>query len=194
MKKLYVRMSLKKSKREEKKMSKTTKVLIGIVFAAIIVIGTGYALTAIDMNITGSASATPTDDNFDVKFDVDHTIETEAKVTATDVDADYTDGYNATINVTNLQKTGDWATATYLIRNDSIATITGALSAEISGVDDKYTVTTFFGDETNPSDDIVLPGGTQTLTVRVTLDDISLKQEENTTPINIKLIATPTQE
>lgn len=103
---------------------KKRKTFVGVaLLVAVLMLGIGYAaISNIDLKITGSASATPSDSNFKVKFtgtpETDATNVSSASTNAT-VTASVTDDLNATIDVSGLTTTGDYVTATYTILNDS---------------------------------------------------------------------------
>ena len=159
-------------------MSKNKKITVGVVLvAAILLVVIGYAaITAIPLSITGTATGTATQGNFKVVFSGTPTTSDSNKVTAT---VDSTNALKATINVKNLTKKGDSATATYTISNTS-EDLTAALTTtqSITGTNaDYFKVTPTLKATT------VAKGSTTTLTVKV---------EMIKTPIDVNPTATVT--
>ena len=165
-------------------MTKTRKIIIGVVIAAILIIGIGYAaLKNITLNVSGSASANPDDSNFNVKLTgtptvSDKTIVTEAKVT---------DDLNATFKVSGLTAKGETATITYTIENAS-EDLSANLSAEVT----ENTNSTYFKVTPTFAKNSISKGETTTVTVQVELLKTPVSIDETST-IKLAITAEPVQ-
>lgn len=162
------------------------KTFVGVfLMLAILVLGVGYAaISNITLNITGSATASPDDKNFSVKFnDTAITVSDANKVTAKK-----TDDLNATLEVTGLTAKGDTATATYTIENASADLSASLASPVITNSNTEYfKVTTDLADAT-----VITHGKTTTVTVTVELIKTPITQDE-TTDITLKVVASPVE-
>ena len=165
-------------------MTKTRKIIIGIVIATILIIGIGYAaLKNITLNVSGSASANPDDSNFKVKLTgtpivSDETIVTEANITG-DLKASFT--------VEGLTSKGETATITYTIENAS-EDLSANLSAEVT----KNTNSTYFKVTPTVAKTSILKEETTTVTVEVELLKTPVSQDETST-IELAITAEPVQ-
>ena len=96
-------------------MKRTNKIILTVVIVAMLLLGIGYAaIQNITLNISGTASADPSQSNFKVMFSGTPTVSDDTYVTAA-----VTDDTNATINVEGLTKKGDVATVTFTVQNTS---------------------------------------------------------------------------
>ena len=96
-------------------MRKTSKIIIVTIIATSILLGLGYAaIQNITLNITGTAAAQASQDNFKVRFTKVSNVSDAVNVTAS-VSSDTL----ATMNVTGLTEKGNSVTATYEIENQS---------------------------------------------------------------------------
>ena len=155
-----------------------------ILLVAVLMLGIGYAaITNITLNITGSAKAVVSDENFKVRFTGTPTVSDEDVVTAT-----ITDDVTATINVESLVAKGDKDTATYTIENasDDLSASIAVPTVENSN-DEYFSVTTDMTDAVT-----VASKGTTTVTVTVELIKTPIEADE-TTDITVSLVASPVQ-
>lgn len=155
-----------------------------ILLVAVLMLGIGYAaITNITLNITGSAKAVVSDENFKVRFTGTPTVSDEDVVTAT-----ITDDVTATINVESLVAKGDKVTATYTIENasDDLSASIAVPTVENSN-DEYFSVTTDMTDAVT-----VASKGTTTVTVTVELIKTPIEADE-TTDITVSLVASPVQ-
>ena len=168
-------------------MKNRKTVVVAFMLVACLVIGVGYAAVTNVLDIQGSisVSATAAEKQFneDIYFEgvVDNTNAAVASITDS---ATY--GYTANINtnnndkaqftVTGIEKTDDFVTITYRIKNDSeheatvsLKTITNTNgSAQGNGTGD-FGFSYYFGTEGVETDTIAV-GGTVDVTVKVSLD------------------------
>lgn len=167
-------------------MMKSKKTILGIVLLiAILLLGIGYAaITDVTLNINGTADATANTDNFIVKF----TSATAVKNCTAEVSSSDTNKRTATMNVSGLQSAGDTATATFVVTNES-RDLNAALEVTtetMGGTNPEYfDVKATIADNTSS----VVPSGTRTVTVTVTLKETII--EDKTATINVQLSATP---
>lgn len=149
--------------------SKKTLMTLGVI-VAVLVLGVGYAaITDINLNINGTAAATPSDDNFSVIF-------TGTPSTSGDtVSASITDDLTATMTVTGLTTTGDTATASYTIKN---------ASEELSATVEQGTITndneTYFEVTTDWTTTTLAADGSKTVTVTVKLIKTPIEDQSAT--------------
>lgn len=117
-------------------MNRNTRAVVGLVLLiAVLLVAIGYAaITAVTLNINGSAQATPEQTNFTVKFSGTPTVSDSSKVVAV---INQQDQLKATMNVNGLTAKGDTATATYTIANTS-ADLSAVLSATTSNTNDEF--------------------------------------------------------
>lgn len=167
-------------------MDKKAKTIIGVVlFIAILSIAVGFAaITSVQLNISGTASATTSQENFKVEFTGEPETSDSEKVTAT---INEMDPKQATMNVTGLTAKDDFVTATYTIKNLS-ADISAQLSAETTTSNTEYFDVTY-----NIEDPTTLTAnGETTITVTVTLKKTPI-DEPATGTIGVTITATPVQ-
>lgn len=166
-------------------MNRNTRAVVGLVLLiAVLLVAIGYAaITAVPLNINGSAQATPEQTNFTVKFSGTPTVSDSSKVVA---EINQQDQLKATINVSKLTAKGDTATATYTIDNTS-ADLSAVLSATTSNTNDE-----FFRVTQNIAKGTVAAGDTTTITVTVELIKTPITQDEETT-IGVIITADPQQ-
>ena len=152
-------------------MNRNTRAVVGLVLLiAVLLVAIGYAaITAVPLNINGSAQATPEQTNFTVKFSGTPTVSDSSKVVA---EINQQDQLKATINVSKLTAKGDTATATYTIANTS-ADLSAVLSATTSNTNDE-----FFRVTQNIAKGTVAAGDTTTITVTVELIKTPITQEQ----------------
>lgn len=159
---------------------KRTFIVVGILLATIL-LGVGYAISNETFTISGSASATATDSNFNV-----YLTGTPTKSDETNVEASITDDLTATITVKNLVSVGDSETATYTIQNDS-TDLKAALSANpVTSANGYFKTTCSFGETTLGAN-----GSTTTATVKVEL--IKTPIADKTETVSIDIIAQPVE-
>jgi len=156
-------------------MKKRTGIL-GVLIA-ILVMAVGYAaITAIPLQITGTGTIVPDQDNFQVIFvDEDHEITPATSPATLTAEIDPSDETKATLSVTGLNMTNETATFTFVVQNISPENIIADLQAPtLTFTNEEYfDVTAELGAETEIG---VGEEATITVTVRVkkaTLDDIT---------------------
>ena len=163
-------------------MPRTNKILIVIILVAVMLLGIGYAaIQNITLNITGTATADPSQSNFTVRFSENVQVSDSNKVTAA-----ITDDTNATINVSGLTTNGDTVTATYTIQNTS-ADLSANLSVGTTNSNEEY-----FLIESKLGDETLTAGGATTLTITVQLIKTPISTVETST-IGIQITAKPVQ-
>ena len=165
-------------------MNKSTKVIVGIVlFLAIVLLAVGFAaITSVQLNISGSATATPDQANFKVEFTGEPTA--DGKVEASINDLDKT---KATMNVTGLTAKDETVTATYTIKNLS-ADLSAQLSATTESSNSEYFDVSY---KINEPSTLTAQGET-TITVTVKLLKTPISGDESGT-IGVTITATPVQ-
>lgn len=160
---------------------KKKKGLIALVILLVVAIGVGFAASQDAVNITGTASAVATDFDIQFKTDAGITIKKSAGATIVASGAYGANGNaDATMTVSGLKNTGDYAEATYTIINKSTdvnADITAKVSSAIEDAN-HYNV------EVTGGATGVAPSATTTVTVKVTLikafaDDTAAKTEKS---------------
>ena len=160
---------------------KEKKGLIALVILLVVAIGVGFAASQDAVNITGTASAVATDFDIQFKTDAEITIKKSAGATIVASGAYGANGNaDATMTVSGLKNTGDYAEATYTIINKSTdvnADITAKVSSAIEDAD-HYNV------EVTGGASGVAPDATTTVTVKVKLikafaDDTAAKTSKS---------------
>lgn len=164
---------------------RSKKSSIGIVILiAVLILGIGYAaISSKTLNITGNANAVPSDSNFVVKFT--GTPETTKTLETSTVTATITNDLNATINVDGLTTTGDKATATYTILNDSPELSAALKVGTITNSNEEYFKVTA---------DIAAPTtieATATTTVTITVELIKTPIDNQAATITVPVVAEP---
>ena len=165
-------------------MTTTSKVLMGVLVAAVIVIGIGYAaVTDQVLNVVATASAEAAQSDFKVAFTGDGQTVDGSKGT---VVATKTDDHNAVFTVTGLKLAGDSASATYTVQNNSDGINVKSLVAEViePAANDYFEITV-----TQPSPRALGEAAVSTFTVTATL--IKTPLTEQTFTAGVKITATP---
>lgn len=167
-------------------MDKKAKTIIGVVlFIAILSIAVGFAaITSVQLNISGTAGATASQENFKVEFTGEPEVSDGEKVEATINNMDKT---NATMNVTGLTAKDEFVTATYTIKNLS-ADLSAQLSAKTTTSNTEYFDVTYNIDEPTT----LTANGETTITVTVTLKKTPI-EEPATGTIGVTITADPLQ-
>jgi hypothetical protein len=163
-------------------MSKTNKIIIGVILAAVLLLGVGYAaIQNISLNITGTAKADVSQSSFVVGFAKTTQVSDPSKVTAS-----VTNGTNAVLNVAGLTAKGDSVTATYTLQNTS-PDLSANLSIQSTNSNEEYfTVETEIGKTSLES------GEATTLTVTITLIKTPIT-DNITSTIGLQLTSEPVQ-
>ncbi len=160
--------------------------VIVLLLIAVLVLGVGYAaITNVTLNITGQASATSDDENFDVNFIGTPTFSKTGANADASVVAAITDVHNATIQVSGLKQVGDYVTATYDIKNVSPEEITAALSASVTNSNETYFDVSYIFEDSS-----IAKNAETTITVRVELKKVVVGNDE-TANIDVAITATP---
>ncbi len=123
-------------------MTKQKKIVLIVILVSVLLMGVGYAvLTAVGINITGNANATAAEDNFKVKFVEVAQYNKDGVNTA--VEGNIESDVLATIDVSKLEKVGDYGEAVFKIQNVSIGDITAdtVKVKSVSGSDDNFEIT-----------------------------------------------------
>lgn len=167
-------------------MDKKAKTIIGVVlFIAILSIAVGFAaITSVQLNISGTAGATTSQENFKVEFTGEPETSDPKKVTAT---IDEMNKAQATMNVTGLTAKDEFVTATYTIKNSS-ADLSAQLSATTTSSNTEYFDVTYNIDEPTT----LTANGETTITVTVTLKKTPIEEPESGT-IGVTITAAPVQ-
>lgn len=165
------------------------KAFFGIaLLVAVLALGIGYAAVIgnISLNITGSASATVSDENFKVKFDdtVDPTFDkTAVSANSTNVvvtpSLDVDDEHEATLSVSGLTTMNDTVTATYTIVNNSPELSALITAGTITNTNEEYFAVTSVVN--TPA--TVTHGESTTLTVTVRLKKTPITDQTATLTI-----------
>lgn len=145
----------------------------------VLVIGIGYAAITDSLEITGTATATPNDENFKVVFTGETTADEGVIATAV------ADAKTATLDVTGLTTKDQSKTATFTIQNKS-----DELKALVDVKTETIENSEFFSiDATvaNASAELA-PNGTTTVTVKVTLNKTPINDVSG--KINVELTST----
>lgn len=163
-------------------MTKTNKIIAGIVVVAVLIIGIGYAaIQNITLNIAGTASADANQANFTVAFSGTPEVSEADKVKAA-----VTDDLNATLNVTGLTAKGDVVTATYTIQNTS-ADLSANLYATVTNDNTEYFKVTHSFDAES-----IAKGAATTITVTVELIKTPITETVSST-VGVQITAEPVQ-
>lgn len=166
---------------------KKKKGLIALVILLVVAIGVGFAASQDAVNITGTASAVATDFDIQFKTDAEITIQKSAGATIVASGAYGANGNaDATMTVSGLKNTGDFAEATYTIINKSTdvnANITAEVSSAIEDAD-HYSV------EVTGGANGVAPDATTTVKVKVTLKKAFADDAAAKTAKSFKITAT----
>lgn len=169
---------------------KNKKTFVGMaIMIAVLMLGVGYAaISNVTLNISGTLSATPSDENFKVKFTgTPSTDKTEvANSEAATVEALISSDLLATIEVSGLAAKGDKVEATYTIENGS-PDLNAALSASTTNSNsDYFSISYEFAEESIPAK------GTTTITVTVELIKTPVDTDEEA-EVSVEITASPVQ-
>lgn len=161
-----------------------------LLVVALLCLGIAYAaISNITLQITGSAAATPNQDNFIVKFDKDTVVTTDVGTTGATVTADYVaddaNDLTATIDVSGLTAEGQKVSATYTIENESIG-----LSADLAASTIKNSNTEYFKVTPTLAKSQILEGETTTVTVEVEMVKTPITTDVST-EIEVNVVASP---
>lgn len=169
------------------------KTMMGLaIFAAILMLGIGYAAVSnITLNINGSASATA-DSDFDVVFTeeegdivINKAGANNATVTASVKENDKT---KADISVSGLTTKGEKVEVTYTIANNS-ADLSASLTATTSNTNTEYFAVT---SSINTTPVVVAKDNSTTVVVTVELIKTPIDADQSAT-IGVELTAQPVQ-
>lgn len=165
-------------------MKKTSKIIMLTLVVAALLLGIGYAaIQNITLNISGTATADPSQTNFKVSFSGEPEVSDSRYVTAA-----ITDEINATINVNGLTEKGQEVSATYTIQNTS-TDLSADLSVLTTNSNQSYfTITSELGKVSLVSGEAT----TVTITVRLSETPMQVDTSESST-IGIQLDAIPVQ-
>lgn len=155
-------------------MKRKSPLYIGMfVFLAVLMLGIGYAAISDNLNINGDILASPSDENFNVKFDP--TVEpttTKSRETAT-VTATVASDLVAKIDVKGLTTTHDTITATYTIKNES-----AELGASLGVGNIVNSNSDYFEVTANLADNTIAADASTTVTVTVKLIKTPVEQQK----------------
>lgn len=168
--------------------TKKSLIIGGVVLAIVLLIAVGFAaLTNVTLNINGSATATPNDKNFTVKFTGTPTTSVSTDSIQANATVSSEDAKKATLNVSGLTAKGETASATYTIKNES-ADLTANLSAtsQVKSNSDYFKVTAEIANST------LAAQGTTTIKVTVELLKTPVA-DEVTAEIETVVTAEPSQ-
>ena len=126
---------------------------------AVLVLGVGYALNTIGLDLIGTVNVDPDDANFSVEF-VGASTDGDVNEVAYTVD-------EAVFTVNSLAVVGDEATATFTLKNKSKAGVNASIDAVVEEMSNGefYTPTIDWADDT-----LLKPNEEKVMTVTVTLD------------------------
>ena len=140
-------------------------IILGIVLA-VLALGIAYAATlSVGLRITGSAAATASEANFDVKFTkvsaVTGTGGVDTKGSTATIDS--TDPTKGTYNFTGFTTKGQTQTATWTISNQNEAELYAHIVADAANQINRG----YFKATCELAEEVIEPNGTTTLTVKV---------------------------
>ncbi len=160
--------------------------VIVLLLIAVLVLGVGYAaITNVTLNITGQASATSDDDNFDVNFIGTPTFSKLGAGPDANIVVARADEHNATIQVSGLKSVNEYVTGTYTIKNVSPEAVTAALSATVSNNNPEYFEVTYVFDQNT-----IAQNAETTVTVTVKLIKVVVTTDQSAT-IGLTIDAAP---
>lgn len=168
---------------------KNKKTFIGVaLLLAVLMLGIGYAvLSNITLNITGSATSVPSQENFEVRFTETATFDKSNANANIVVEPAVEGDLKAKVDVSNFVSKGEFITATFTVENVSAVDLSADLEVvRISEEDTNFAVTVI------PTATSIAKGESTTVTVRI---------ESLVTPINsnitgsfeFQLVAKPVQ-
>lgn len=174
-------------------MTKTTKIVLGIVLALAVVLGVAYAaITATTGTITGTANAEGNQGEFRVNITSEPAIATGTTEGVTiEQGSVTTSGLTSQFTVKGLTKKGDTAVVTYTVKNESTSNL-GAILKQ-TGID--YTNEDYFTVESSlvNNQDVTLGNGSEKVaTITITLDKTPIAAQSTT--ITLNLSASPVEE
>lgn len=161
---------------------KNKKTFVGIaLLMVVLVLGIAYAVTTIDLTITGSASANFAEANHKVAFTGVTNKSGKGTIEATATP----EAINATLNVSGLTATGDTATATFEVKNFSkeLASDIAVTTETLVGTNPEYFSVEASVDKTSLEKN-------DTATVTVTVGLVKTPVTAVTATINVGLTAT----
>lgn len=164
--------------------------MVLIVLIAVLTIGIGYAsISAINLIISGNATASANNDNFKVHFvQTGDTPSLTGNVTLTgSATIDGQDNTKAHFSVSGLTKVGDYAIATYTVINNSDGLGT-TISLEVENSNSEY-----FKVTETITDNKLQAGETTTGTIKVEMIKTPIDTDVSTSVV-AKLIATPIED
>lgn len=172
-------------------MKSNSKIVILALIVVALLIGVGFAtINAINLTISGSATATADQSNFSVKFYGTPSIPSNAsgKIVAA---VSSTDSTKATITVKEglLNKKGDYVTVSYPIKNFS-EDLSATLAVDSSNITNSNTE--YFKIEPSILKASLKAGEDTTLSVKITLIKTPIDSSVSTT-LGVKVIARPIQ-
>jgi len=167
-------------------MKKRRTFIILALLIAVLLLGIGYAaISATTLTITGTASASPDANNFTVNFTA-----SKDPSNATDTTSSYP-ATSVTFDTSGLTASGDTATITYTITNDSddLSAEVAVPTVSITGTNsDFFSATTDWGNATKT----IAAGDTQDVTVTVNLIKTPIDANKTAT-VTVTTTATPVQ-
>ena len=164
---------------------KKKKSFIGLaLIVAVLVLGVGYAISAIDLKVDGDVSVSPDDSNFAVEF-------TDATVDGTGNTATIGNGHTATLDVKSLKSVGDTVTATYTITNKSKAGVAATLTEPAVAYTEGGTANGYYEATATLGTTDPLAAGTGTATLTVTVKLVKAPLEDVTGKFNVTFKANP---
>lgn len=183
-------------------MNRQKKIILGIILVAVLLMGVGYAaLSATNLKITGTASATANEDNFKVVFTdakTENIDETGAAVGTGEATATVTDGStSATVAFSGMKDVGDTRSVILEIENRSIGTISAKSVAVDTtvGTDSNFEITAIRcnadGTSEVPGDTVLAKGDKTYVKVTAKLLVAPELNDVTTDKIDVVLIATP---
>lgn len=143
---------------------KNRKVFFGVaLFLAVLTLGIGYAaISNVDLQITGSAAGEGVQENFNVRFTDDVTVDSNGAASRVVVEARKTGDLSGVVNVSKLSAKDETVVVTYTVENYS-EDLSAALSLDSSEiVDDNFRITAVL------SDNLIAAGGKATVTITIT--------------------------
>lgn len=168
--------------------SKNSRLALGIV-ALILFLGVGYAVVSgTTLTLTGTASTANT--TLNVTYVENSFAEigkaSNSNATVTNASGSPTDTV-ATFTVENLSFKGDYVEFSYNIINNEKDVDANVVVTNTTGETDYFEITTSI-DETAQT--LTKAGGTYTMTVRVTLADMPIEEEDSSTTFTVTIGAT----
>lgn len=172
-------------------MKKKRTLTVVAAVLAVLMLGVGYAAVAKDvLTINGTASATPSDNNFVVEFDRTKDVDSTGGASGA-----YTDATTATFTVEGLTAKDQTASATYTIKNSSAdlaATLEAVVGTKVNGAEGTEDDKTYFDVSYSFAKDSINAGGDTTLTVTVKMLKTPVSEDVSIT-FPVTITATPVQ-